>query len=653
MSWDFSKLVQKIPLPKELQEHVFRLLPIPVNPYVPVKNGFNAQHLRDAAGLAQELDESSSTIYIKLGRDQETVYTSTLLLKRYPKEVKFGHFRNLAFGGRESRGGGSIHSVRYTVEIHPIVKSMVSKANEHKLNRLRHDIEEAINNHQIPDSDIVKAHESLEKIIKEVEFTDNLPFEIWVYITTWASSVEKLRKNIKEIKDQLTDKTKINPLYFEQLQGFQAGLSLGLKPEEVYKEHPGRFVTSDPLTYLNPFVNGSISDGTGIYFGNSTRNNSFIFLDLLKGQGGKNIAILGTTGSGKSAGQKTLGQSFLEYGLRVIYFDMNGEYYPWCLENGGAYLDQRTQTGTYIEPMMIYPQASELDTNPIDAMIARVMRTISILADTMDEYHLVPCDQAVAQVLKENEIDREKSETWFVKSLRLTDWYKALCTIHTPGAQDLRTRVQRYFEGSQRHLFGKSEPLNLDSQLIVIRLSNPEEPGEDSKASLVKMNLALDTVSERIKRDKLIGEWFTAVFLDELQRSIRTPAIEKFLNTWATSIRHQNGLVVTGTNLASIYLGDHAPAQSIWSNSYIKMIFYIEDKEIEILKRSKAVPDPVITAIQKSYGQHTFMLKVADRNWEEASFELSPMERKLYETVGLKTKKAAVTKTVGQQERGR
>jgi len=330
MSWDFTKLAQRIPLPKELQEHLFRFLPIPVNPYVPVKNGFEAQMLRDAAGLANEADESASTIYLRLGSGKEKVYTSTLLIKRYPKHVRFGHFRNLAFGGMNPDGSLAIHSVRYTVEIHPIVKSMASKANEHKLNRLRHEIEEAIGNHQIPDSDLVKAHESLEAIIKEVEYTDNLPFEIWVYITTWATSVEKLKRNIKEITDHLTDKTKINPLYFEQIQGFQAGLTLGMAPNELHKEYPGRFVTSDPLTYLTPFVNGSVSDGTGIYFGNSIRNNSYIFLNLLKGQDGKNIAILGTTGSGKSAAQKALGQSLMEYGFRVIYFDFNGEFYSWC-----------------------------------------------------------------------------------------------------------------------------------------------------------------------------------------------------------------------------------------------------------------------------------------------------------------------------------
>ncbi|SPF48556.1 conserved hypothetical protein [Candidatus Desulfosporosinus infrequens] len=626
MSWDFTKLVQKIPLPKEIQEHLFRLLPLPVNPYVTVKNGLESQMLREAAGSAKQLDETSSTMHLKLGTTERTVYTTTLLIKRYPKNINFGHFRNLA----------SIPPTRYKIEIHPILKSMVSKANEHKLNRLNHEIQEAVNNHQIPDSEIVKAHESLSKMLNEVEYTDNLPFEIWVFITTWGNSVQGLKRNVKDIKNLLAeDKGKVNNLFFEQIEGFQAGLSLGLIPDVLYKDYPGRFVTSDPLSVLNPFVNGSISDGKGISFGNSTRNQSSIFLDIMKGQGGKNIALMGATGSGKSAAQKCLGQGFLEHGFRIIYFDMNGEYHAWCKRVGGAYLDQRSDTGTYIEPMMIYPQVSELDGNPVDTMIARVTRTIAILADTTQEYHLVPCDQAIAEVLKENGIDRDKPETWYVKSLRITDWYQALCDMHSPEAQDLRTRIHRYFEGSQRHLFGKSEPLNLDSQLIVIRLSNPEEEGEDPRASLVKMTLALDTVWASVKRDKFKGERFTAVFLDELQRSICNAEVVKFLNTVATSIRHQNGLVVTGTNKASVYLGDHAPAQSIWSNSYIKMIFWIEDTEIALLKESKAVPDPVVHAIQASYEKYTFMLKVADRHWEQARFHLSKMELELYSTKGL------------------
>ncbi|MCB8818617.1 VirB4 family type IV secretion system protein [Desulfosporosinus shakirovi] len=625
-SWDVTGIVHKLPLPKEVKEHLFRLIPLPVNPYVTVKNALEAQMLRDAARVAKQLDETSSTMHLKLGTEEGVVFTSTLLIKRYPKNVCFGHFRKLA----------SIPPVRCKVEIHPIVKSMVSKANEHKLNRLNHDIQDSVRNRQIPDSEIVKAHESLSKMLNEVEYTDNLPFEIWMFITTWGSSIQALKSNVRDIKNLLAeDKAKVNNLYFEQVEGFQAGLSLGLTPEVLYKDYPGRYVTSDPLSYLNLYVNGTITDGKGIYFGNSTRNLSSILLDLLNGQGGKNISLLGTTGSGKSAALKCLGQSFLEHGLRVIYFDMNGEYYAWCKRIGGAYLDQRSEIGTYIEPMMIYPQVSELDGNPVDAMIARVTRTIAILADTNQEYHLVPCDQAIAKVLETNGIDREKPDTWYVKSLKITDWYQALCAIHTPEAQDLRTRIHRYFEGSQRHLFGKSEPLNLDSQMIVIRLSNPEEEGEDPRASLVKMTLALDTVWASVKRDKLKGDRFTVLFLDELQRSIRNAEVVKFLNTVATSIRHQNGLVVTGTNRASVYLGDQAPAQSIWSNSYIKMIFWIEDTELALLKESKAVPEPVINAIQDSFGHYTFMLKVADRPWEQATFHLSQMELELYRTKGL------------------
>lgn len=134
----------------------------------------------------------------------------------------------------------------------------------------------------------------------------------------------------------------------------------------------------------------------------------------------------------------------MENGFHAIYFDMNGEYYDWCQAVGGAYLDQRASTRSYIEPMEIRPKVSDRDDNLVDAMTARVTRTVSLLADTTDEALLVPCDQAILQVLKEMHIDRNDPDSWYKNKLRMTDWYAALCEIHTPAGQDLRNKVYRF-----------------------------------------------------------------------------------------------------------------------------------------------------------------------------------------------------------------
>ncbi|WP_434510060.1 VirB4 family type IV secretion system protein [Desulfitobacterium sp. AusDCA] len=635
MSWDFTKLAQKLHLPDDLQMQLSRILPVPVNPFVEVDGESGADQLTTVTVAAGEIKEKSD--YIQLGNEStdSQAYSTTIIIKKYPKDVRFGHFRTLA----------SFSPIRYKIEIHPIVKDLANRSNERKLNRLEYAIKEAKNNNLIPDADIVKAYESLKKIVHQVDYTNNLAFEIWFIVTTWASSPEMLIRNVRSIKSFLSDdKVKFHSLSYQQIDAFKAGLSLGRISKGLGRDYPGRSVTSDPLSYLNPFVNGTVSDGRGIYFGNATRDNSFIHLDLNHGEESKNIAVLGASGKGKSAALKTLGQSLLEAGFRVIYLDLNGEYFKWCQKIGGSYIDQRASTGKYIEPMQIYEKISDLDDNPVDAMIARVTRTVSILADTTDETLLVACDQAILEVLKKYKIDRNNPETWYQTPLRISYWYEALSQMATPEAQDLRKRVFRFFEGSLRHLFGKSEALDLNSQLIVIRLANPKEEGDDARASLVKLNLALDTIWSSIKRDKLKGERFTAVILDEVQRATDNDIVNQFIKTLGTSIRHQNGLLVTASNIAKVYLGDDAPAGPLWVNSYIKMIFYLEDSEIKVLNETSAVPEPVIEAIQKSYNlnaygkemKFTFMLKVADRNWEQSRFILSDMELELYSTRGLK-----------------
>lgn len=121
-------------------------------------------------------------------------------------------------------------------------------------------------------------------------------------ITITAGDLEELQWRIQEMKKLLISQDMdLRSCHFLQEQGFLSSLPLVNLDKKLY-ELSKRNVLTTGAASCYPFVSYSICDDNGILFGVNKHNNSLVIADIFDSKQYKNsnIAILGTSGSGKT-----------------------------------------------------------------------------------------------------------------------------------------------------------------------------------------------------------------------------------------------------------------------------------------------------------------------------------------------------------------
>lgn len=107
--------------------------------------------------------------------------------------------------------------------------------------------------------------------------------------------------------------------HFLQEQGFLSSLPLVNLDKKLY-ELSKRNVLTTGAASCYPFVSYSICDDNGILFGVNKHNNSLVIADIFDSKQYKNsnIAILGTSGSGKTFTMQTMALRMRRKGIQVF-----------------------------------------------------------------------------------------------------------------------------------------------------------------------------------------------------------------------------------------------------------------------------------------------------------------------------------------------
>ena len=128
-----------------------------------------------------------------------------------------------------------------------------------------------------------------------------------------------------------------------------------------------RNITSYGATSFYPFVSDELQDRNGIMLGISTRNNTIVSIDQFDDRkyANANIAIIGTTGSGKTFTLETMAMRMRENGVQVfVIAPLSGreDYLRACNKMGGTFIEFSAGSEHTINIMEI----REIDTTVTD-----------------------------------------------------------------------------------------------------------------------------------------------------------------------------------------------------------------------------------------------------------------------------------------------
>lgn len=203
-----------------------------------------------------------------------------------------------------------------------LIKSIEYSIREQQIRQLE--------NAQTKITQAVNAQDEIEKslLLSQRVMSDNVNvMNLTVYIMVFGDSEEDLKKRCKDLEGRLSG-LRMVPRRFPYLQeeGFD---SMNPVCENKYKELTGLTMPNDVFYAGTGFVPSyGINDPSGMYLGFDETANP-IFLDIWSKSCNKtnsNIAILGKSGSGKSASTKTLLVNEVSRGSRVYILDPEEEY---------------------------------------------------------------------------------------------------------------------------------------------------------------------------------------------------------------------------------------------------------------------------------------------------------------------------------------
>ncbi len=412
-------------------------------------------------------------------------------------------------------------------------------------------------------------------------------------ITVTADSVEDLEWKCAEMKKLLVSQDMdVLPCSFCEEQAFLSALPLVSLEKRLFDRSKRNVLTLGAASCY-PFTSYEMCDNNGILLGVNKHNNSLIIVDIFDSRVYKNanIAILGTSGAGKTFTTQLMALRMRRRGIQVfIIAPLKGhEFHRACSNIGGAFIQISPASPNCINIMEIRQMdksAEELLDGPsvekslLAAKIQRLHIFFSLLIPDMTHEERQLLDDAMIRTYAKKGITHNNASLvdpaapgQYREMPILGDLYDTL--MESQETRRMANILNRLVNGSAR-AFNQQTNVALDNKYIVLDIS--ELTGD---LLTVGMFVALDFVWDKTKEDRTKEK---AIFIDEcwqlIGASSNRQAAEFVLEIFKT-IRGYGGSAVCATQDLNDFfaLDDGKYGKGIINVSKTKIVLNLEDEE--------------------------------------------------------------------------
>ena len=465
-------------------------------------------------------------------------------------------------------------------------------------------------------------------------------------ITITAGDLEELQWRIQEMKKLLISQDMdLRSCYFLQEQGFLSSLPLVNLDKKLY-ELSKRNVLTTGAASCYPFVSYSICDDNGILFGVNKHNNSLVIADIFDSKQYKNsnIAILGTSGSGKTFTMQTMALRMRRKGIQVfIIAPLKGhEFYRAARNVGGTFIQISPASQNCINVMEIRKvdnsvnellDGPTLDASALASKIQRLHVFFSLLIPDMSHEEKQLLDEALIKTYARKGITHKNESLIDPKH---PDHYKAMpilgdvydVLMETEDTKRLAHILNRLVHGSASS-FNQQTNVDLTNKYTVLDIS---ELTGSSDLLTVGMFVALDYVWDKAKENRTEEK---AIFVDEVWQLIGASSnrlAAEFVLEIAKIIRAYSGAGIFATQDLNDFfaLDDGKYGKGIINNCKTKIILNMEDEEAQRVKTILRLSETEvmnITHFQRGNG-----LISTNNNNITVEFKASNLEKELITT---------------------
>lgn len=412
-------------------------------------------------------------------------------------------------------------------------------------------------------------------------------------ITITATSVDELEWKCAEMKKLLLSQDMdVQPCSFCQEQAFLSSLPLVSLERSLFERSKRNVLTLGAAScYL--FTSYEMCDDNGILLGVNKHNNSLIIVDIFDSRVYKNanIAILGTSGAGKSFSMQLMATRMRRKGIQVfIVAPLKGhEFHRACSNIGGEFIQISPASQNCINVMAIRKVDRSVDEmldgpgvekSLLAAKIQRLHIFFSLLIPDMNHEERQLLDDALIRTYAQLGITHDNStldDPDYPGQYRtmpvLGDLYEVL--KESPDTKRLANIINRLVNGSAR-TFNQQTNVSLDNKYTVLDIS--ELTGD---LLTVGMFVALDFVWDKAKENRTEEK---AIFIDECWQLIGANSnrlAAEFVLEIFKIIRGYGGSAICATQDINDFfaLEDGKYGKGIINNAKTKILLNLEEEE--------------------------------------------------------------------------
>ncbi len=421
--------------------------------------------------------------YVRLGNK----VAKTLFVFSYPRFLSVGWFSPII-------NMDKIFDI--SIFIHPVDTSYVLKQLQKKVAEVQSQISIREEKSLIRDPMLDTAYQDLEDLRDKLTQAQERLFNLGLYITIYADSIEELDSVEKEVKSSMESKLVYSkPALFQQAEGLETSFPLGEDKLSVHNK-----MNSSPVSSLFPFVSFDLTSNKGILYGINRHNNSLVLFDRFSLEN-YNSVTFAKAGSGKSYAMKLEVLRSLMYGIDVIIIDPEKEYEYLTQTVGGHYFNISLTSKHHINPFDLpLPREDESPSDVLRSHIINLVGLFRIMLGGLSPEEDSILDRGITEAYASRDITPESDFTNKVPPI-LSDLELVLASME--GGERMAQNLKKYTQGTWAGFINQPTNVDINQKFITFSVRDMEDDLRPVAMYLI-MHFIWNSVRRKLKKRLLV-----------------------------------------------------------------------------------------------------------------------------------------------------